>query len=61
MMEWWNDGIMGSWIMKFGVDGKVCAENITTNGSHPFKKQPSSIPLFHYSIFEAKALISINI
>jgi hypothetical protein len=52
---------MGSGRMKFGVDGKFCAENKTTNGLYPFKNQPSSIPLFHYSIFEANSLISINI
>jgi hypothetical protein len=60
-LELWNDGIMGSGIMKVGVDGKFCAENKSTIGSYPFKNQPSSIPLFHHSIFESNALITINI
>jgi hypothetical protein len=48
-MECWNIGIMGFEIMQYWVNGKICVEDKIKNGDHPFKNQPSSIPLFHYS------------
>jgi len=47
MMECWNNGIMGSWIMQYWVNGKMCVDDKIKNGKYPFKNQPSSIPLFH--------------
>jgi hypothetical protein len=32
--------------------GKIWVDDKIKNGQYPFKNQPSSIPLFHYSIFE---------
>jgi hypothetical protein len=39
--------------MQYWVNGKICVEDKTKNDEYPFKNQHSSIPLFHYSIFEA--------
>ncbi|PLX52561.1 MAG: hypothetical protein C0611_07840 [Desulfobacteraceae bacterium] len=32
MLECWNNGIMGSGIMQFGVNGKICVEDKIKNG-----------------------------
>jgi hypothetical protein len=58
MMECWNNGIMDYRIMQFGVNDKICVEDKIKNGYYPFKNQPSSIPLFHCSIFEASVKTS---
>jgi len=50
MLECWNIGKMGSGIMRFWVNGKICVEDKTKNGSYPSKNQYSIIPTFHYSI-----------
>ena len=31
-LECWNNGIMGSGIMQFGVNGKICVEDKIKNG-----------------------------
>jgi hypothetical protein len=31
-LECWNIGIMGSWIMQFWIEGKICVEDKTKNG-----------------------------
>jgi hypothetical protein len=57
-LEWWNTGIMGSGIMQYWVNGKICVDDKIKNGKYPFINQPSSIPLCHYSIFEASVQAS---
>jgi hypothetical protein len=52
-MECWNNGIMGSGIMQYWVNSKIRVDDKIQNGEYPFKNQPSSIPLFHDSIFKA--------
>jgi hypothetical protein len=47
MLKYWNNRIMGSGIMQFWVNGKICVEDKIKNGQYPFKNQPSSIPVFH--------------
>ena len=51
---------MGSGIMQYWVNGKICVGHKIQNAEYPFKNQPSSIPLFHYSIFEASVKASKN-
>jgi len=52
---------MGSGIMQYWVNGKICVDDKIKNGKYPFINQPSSIPLFHYSIFEASVQASKNV
>jgi hypothetical protein len=56
MMEQWNTGTM-----QFRVNDKICVNEEIKDGEYPFKNQFSSIPLFHYSIFEASVQASKNI
>jgi len=47
--------------MQYWVNGKIYVDNKIKNGEYPFKNQLSTIPLFHYSIFEASVQVSKNI
>jgi hypothetical protein len=49
-MECWNNGIMGSGIMQYWVNGKICVHDRIKTGEYPSK---TNLPAFHYSIFEA--------
>jgi hypothetical protein len=61
MVECWNNGIMGSGRMRYWVNGKICVEDKIKNGEYPFKNQPCSIPVFHYSIFEVSVQVSKDV
>jgi hypothetical protein len=56
-LEWWNAGIMGSGIMQYWDNGKICVDDKIKTGGYPFK---TNLPLFHYSIFEASIQASKN-
>lgn len=49
MMECRNNGYRDNAML---VNDKICGYDKTKNGQYPFKNQPSSLPLFHNSIFE---------
>jgi len=52
---------MDSKIMVFWVNGKIGGEIKINNGEYSFKNQPSNIPPFHYSIFEASVQAFKNV
>jgi hypothetical protein len=60
-VECWNNGIMGFGIMKYWVNGKKCVDDKIKKAEYPCKDQPSSIPIFHYSIFEVSVQASKNV
>jgi hypothetical protein len=47
MVECWNNGIMGSGIMQYWVNGKIFVEDKIKNSKYPFKNQLSNFPIFH--------------
>ncbi len=62
MLEYWNDGIMGDLVLNNVEGGKMGQrfidrkpiENDIGKKVSSFKNQHSIIPLFHYSMCEAK-------
>jgi hypothetical protein len=53
-----NSGIMGPGILQCWVSGKIFDDGKIKNKSYPFENQPSSIPPFQYSLFEASVKAS---
>jgi hypothetical protein len=60
-VECWNNGIMGFGIMQYWVNGKKYADDKIKKAEYPCKDQPSSIPIFHYSIFEVSVQVSKDV
>ena len=54
MLEYWNDGIMGSGEMGQCFIGKIPFDNKVNKWEYFFQNQHSNIPPFHYSMCEAK-------
>jgi hypothetical protein len=46
-LEWWNVGIMGSGIMQYWVNGKICVDDKIKMANILLK---TNLPVFHYSI-----------
>jgi len=49
-LEWWNAGIMGSGIMQYWVNGKICVDDKIKMANTLLK---TNLLVFHYSIFKA--------
>ncbi|OEU64532.1 MAG: hypothetical protein BBJ57_11625 [Desulfobacterales bacterium PC51MH44] len=47
MMECWNNGIMGSGIIQYWVNGKICVDVKFKMANILIK---TNLPVFHYSI-----------
>jgi len=47
MVECWNNGIMGSGIMQYWVNGKICVDDKIEMANILLK---TNLPVFHYSI-----------
>jgi hypothetical protein len=54
MLEYWNDGIMGSGKMGQWLIGKISLDREANKCVTSFKNQHSNIPPFHYSMRQAK-------
>ncbi len=57
-LEWWNAGIIGSGIMKYWVNGKICVDDKIIMANILLK---TNLPEFHYSILEARVQASKNV
>jgi hypothetical protein len=60
MMECWNIGKVGLGILQYWVNSKIQLYDKVKNGKYPLKTHFSIVPLFHYSMSEAKAHASKN-